>query len=65
MEMWKLQGLLKNEKKQSCKRCVVEDVKDEKSRKIAVVEEWDIEEHAHLCIIEIPDCLYDKQYLCL
>ncbi|KAL5064725.1 hypothetical protein RYX36_026462 [Vicia faba] len=42
LERWKLQGLLKNEKKESCKGCVVEDVKDEKSRKLAVVEEGDV-----------------------
>ncbi|CAL5198323.1 unnamed protein product [Lathyrus oleraceus] len=45
LERWKLQGLLKNEKKESCKGCVVEDVKDvkdEKSRKVAVVEEANV-----------------------
>jgi hypothetical protein len=39
LERWKLQGLLKNEKKESYKGCVVEDVKVEKSRK---VEESDV-----------------------
>ncbi|CAJ2664453.1 unnamed protein product [Trifolium pratense] len=39
LEKWKLQGLLKNEKKESYKGCVVEDVKVEKTRK---VEEGDV-----------------------
>ncbi|XP_058762386.1 uncharacterized protein LOC131635763 [Vicia villosa] len=45
LDKWKLQGLLKNEKKEACKGCVVEgvkDVKDEKSRKVAVVKEGDV-----------------------
>lgn len=45
LEKWKLQGLLKNEKMEACKGCVVEgvkDVKDEKSRKVAVVKEGDV-----------------------
>lgn len=39
LERWKLQGLLKNEKKESYKGCVVENVKVEKTRK---VEESDV-----------------------